>query len=71
MGRVGADGDDDGVRLLWAGCAPTLPVQDNEIAKVTSPHDDPVTHGNLCIKGRFGKGRFGCQHVQNHAQNRD
>ncbi|MFB7511419.1 hypothetical protein, partial [Streptomyces broussonetiae] len=26
----------------------------------TSPHDDPVTHGNLCIKGRFGY-----QHVQN------
>ena len=28
--------------------------------KVTSPHDNPVTHGNLCIKGRFGY-----QHVQN------
>ncbi|WP_277324471.1 2-dehydropantoate 2-reductase N-terminal domain-containing protein [Streptomyces sp. JH14] len=40
----------------------TLHVQDNEIAKVTSPHDNPVTHGhgNLCIKGRFG-----FQHVQN------
>ncbi len=22
--------------------------------KVTSSHDNPVTHGNLCIKGRFG-----------------
>lgn len=38
----------------------TLHVQDNEIVKVTSPHDNPATHGNLCIKGRFG-----FQHVQN------
>ncbi|WP_079249434.1 NAD(P)H-dependent oxidoreductase subunit E [Streptomyces sp. IMTB 2501] len=42
------------------GCTLTLHVQDNEIVKVTSPHDNPVTHGNLCIKGRFGY-----QHVQN------
>lgn len=42
------------------GCDLTLHVQDNEIVKVTSPHDNPVTHGNLCIKGRFGY-----QHVQN------
>ncbi|MCT9083398.1 2Fe-2S iron-sulfur cluster-binding protein, partial [Streptomyces fulvoviolaceus] len=42
------------------GCTLTLHVQDNEIVKVTSPHDNPVTHGNLCIKGRFGH-----QHVQN------
>ena len=42
------------------GCNLTLHVQDNEIVKVTSPHDNPVTHGNLCIKGRFGY-----QHVQN------
>ncbi|GAA1438128.1 2Fe-2S iron-sulfur cluster-binding protein [Nocardiopsis tropica] len=41
------------------GCNVTLHVQDNEIVKVTSPHDNPVTHGNLCIKGRFG-----FQHVQ-------
>ncbi len=38
----------------------TLHVQHNEIVEVTSPHDNPVTHGNLCIKGRFG-----FQHVQN------
>jgi predicted molibdopterin-dependent oxidoreductase YjgC len=44
------------------GCNLTLHVQDNEIFKVTSPHDSPVTHGNLCIKGRFGY-----QHVQNRA----
>ncbi len=42
------------------GCNVALHVQENEIVKVTSPHDNPVTHGNLCIKGRFG-----FQHVQN------
>jgi predicted molibdopterin-dependent oxidoreductase YjgC len=42
------------------GCTLTLHVQDNTIVKVTSPHDQPVTSGNLCIKGRFGYG-----HVQN------
>ncbi|PWI14266.1 Fe-S-binding domain-containing protein [Streptomyces sp. Act143] len=36
------------------GCELVLHVQDNEIVKVTSPHDSPVTHGHLCIKGRFG-----------------
>jgi predicted molibdopterin-dependent oxidoreductase YjgC len=36
------------------GCNLTLHVQDNRIVKVTSPHDHPVTFGNLCIKGRFG-----------------
>jgi predicted molibdopterin-dependent oxidoreductase YjgC len=44
------------------GCALTLHVQDNEIVRVTSPHDSSVTSGNLCIKGRFG-----FQHVQNRA----
>ncbi len=38
------------------GCNLTLHVQDNKIVKVTSPHDNPVTHGNLCVKGRFGYG---------------
>jgi predicted molibdopterin-dependent oxidoreductase YjgC len=42
------------------GCNLTLHVQDNEIVKVTSPHESSVTHGNLCIKGRFG-----WQHVEN------
>lgn len=42
------------------GCQLTLHVQDNTIVKVTSPSDHSVTHGNLCIKGRFG-----FQHVQN------
>lgn len=36
------------------GCQLTLHVQDERIVKVTSPSDHSVTHGNLCIKGRFG-----------------
>jgi predicted molibdopterin-dependent oxidoreductase YjgC len=36
------------------GCTLTLHVQDNRIVKVTSPADSSVTHGHLCIKGRFG-----------------
>jgi predicted molibdopterin-dependent oxidoreductase YjgC len=36
------------------GCTLSLHVQDNTIVKVTSPHDHEVTHGHLCIKGRFG-----------------
>jgi predicted molibdopterin-dependent oxidoreductase YjgC len=36
------------------GCNLTLHVQDNEIVKVSSPDDHDITHGNLCIKGRFG-----------------
>jgi predicted molibdopterin-dependent oxidoreductase YjgC len=42
------------------GCTLELHVQDNTIVKVTSPPDNPITHGNLCIKGRFG-----FQHAQN------
>jgi predicted molibdopterin-dependent oxidoreductase YjgC len=42
------------------GCTLSLHVQDNTIVKAMSPPDHPVTHGNLCIKGRFG-----FQHVQN------
>jgi predicted molibdopterin-dependent oxidoreductase YjgC len=41
------------------GCNLTLHVQDNKIVKVTSPGDHSITHGNLCIKGRFG-----FEHVQ-------
>jgi predicted molibdopterin-dependent oxidoreductase YjgC len=36
------------------GCTLTLHVQDNEIVKVTSPVENEVTRGHLCIKGRFG-----------------
>jgi len=36
------------------GCDLTVHEQDGEIVKITSPLDHSVTHGNLCIKGRFG-----------------
>ncbi len=36
------------------GCTLSLNVQDNNIVKVTSPLESSVTHGSLCIKGRFG-----------------
>ena len=36
------------------GCTLQLRVQDNEIVRVTSPLDHDVTHGHLCVKGRFG-----------------
>ena len=42
------------------GCNLRLHVQDNEIVKVMSPPDSEITHGNLCVKGRFGY-----QHAQN------
>jgi len=45
------------------GCNLELTVQDNTIVKVNSPHDHSVSHGNLCIKGRFG-----FQHVQNRKE---
>lgn len=36
------------------GCTLRLHVQDERIVKATSPLDNGVTMGNLCIKGRFG-----------------
>lgn len=36
------------------GCTLTTHVQDGRIVKVTSPLDNDVTQGNLCVKGRFG-----------------
>ena len=36
------------------GCTLSLHVQDNDIVKVTSPLDNSVTEGHLCVKGRFG-----------------
>jgi predicted molibdopterin-dependent oxidoreductase YjgC len=42
------------------GCTLTLHVQDDTIIKATSPLDNEITRGNLCIKGRFG-----WQYVQN------
>ena len=48
------------------GCNVNLHVQDNQIVKVTSPHDHDVGHGNLCIKGRFG-----FAHVQSRKKDDD
>ena len=36
------------------GCDLTVHAQDGKIVRVSSPLDHSVTHGNLCIKGRFG-----------------
>ena len=36
------------------GCTLTVHVQDQRIIKITSPFDNEVTRGNLCVKGRFG-----------------
>ncbi len=36
------------------GCTLSVHVQDQRIVKVTSPLDNDVTRGNLCVKGRFG-----------------
>lgn len=65
--RVAGTWDEDGQTrtdticpYCGVGCTLTLHVQDNEIVKVSSPPDNAVTRGNLCVKGRFG-----FQHVQN------
>jgi predicted molibdopterin-dependent oxidoreductase YjgC len=36
------------------GCTLRLHVQDGAIIKATSPFENDITRGNLCIKGRFG-----------------
>ncbi|HKW69598.1 MAG TPA: 2Fe-2S iron-sulfur cluster-binding protein [Candidatus Dormibacteraeota bacterium] len=36
------------------GCVLELHVQDNSIVRVSSPLDNSVTAGHLCVKGRFG-----------------
>jgi predicted molibdopterin-dependent oxidoreductase YjgC len=36
------------------GCALILHIQDNTIVKATSPLENAITAGHLCIKGRFG-----------------
>lgn len=36
------------------GCTLTVHEQNGHIVRVTSPLDHSVTHGHLCIKGRFG-----------------
>ncbi len=36
------------------GCTLSLHVMDDRIVRVSSPSDVDVTHGHLCVKGRFG-----------------
>ncbi len=36
------------------GCGFELHTQGNQILRVTTPYDHPVSRGNLCVKGRFG-----------------
>jgi predicted molibdopterin-dependent oxidoreductase YjgC len=48
------------------GCELEVHVQDNAIVKVTSPTDQQITNGHLCIKGRFG-----FQYVQRRRRDRD
>ena len=36
------------------GCDLTVRALDGRMVRVTSPLDHSVTHGNLCINGRFG-----------------
>jgi predicted molibdopterin-dependent oxidoreductase YjgC len=48
------------------GCTLRLHVQDDHIVKVTAPFENEVTHGNLCVKGRFGT-----VYVQNRAKDDD
>ncbi len=36
------------------GCTLRLHEQDGRIVKATSPLDNDITLGNLCVKGRFG-----------------
>ena len=36
------------------GCTLTVHTQEKRIVKVSSPLDQEVTRGHLCIKGRFG-----------------
>jgi predicted molibdopterin-dependent oxidoreductase YjgC len=56
-------GEWDEARQTWGdticpycgvGCTLRLHVQDGAIVKATSPFDNDITQGNLCIKGRFG-----------------
>ena len=63
LGREQADQTTTICTYCGVGCNLELHEQDNEIVKVTSPLDHPVTRGNLCIKGRFG-----FQFIQNHEE---
>jgi len=36
------------------GCGMTLGIRRNRIVRVTGEQDNPASHGQLCVKGRFG-----------------
>jgi predicted molibdopterin-dependent oxidoreductase YjgC len=46
--------DDTICPYCGVGCTLRLHTQDGRIVKATSPLDNDITLGNLCIKGRFG-----------------
>lgn len=48
------------------GCNLELRTQDETIVRVTSPSDHEVSHGHLCIKGRFGTGFVKAQEQSNN-----
>ena len=55
--QISYENDKDGPQATYwreTACTLSLHVQDDKIVKVTSPLDQSVTHGHLCIKGRFG-----------------
>jgi predicted molibdopterin-dependent oxidoreductase YjgC len=54
VGRVRATVTSTICPYCGVGCDLDLHVQDNTIVKVTLPLDSEVTHGHLCVKGRFG-----------------
>lgn len=47
------------------GCTLSVHVQDDRIVKISSPLENQVTKGNLCVKGRFG---FEYVHAPEHRQ---
>ena len=54
VGRSAANAHRYDLPVLRRRLHAALHVQDDAIVKVTSPIENGVTHGNLCIKGRFG-----------------
>jgi predicted molibdopterin-dependent oxidoreductase YjgC len=54
VGRITTDRDRHDLPYCGVGCDLTVRVLDGRIVRVTSPLDHSVTHGNLCINGRFG-----------------
>ena len=69
VGRVAQTATDTICPYCGVGCTLRLHVQDGEIVKATSPLDNAITLGNLCIKGRFGW-RF-VQNLRRRGRERD